>query len=86
MQGELFKISLMENPEPSYVKAPRSIPFAYREKLRQELNSLLQQDIIALVTDPMAWCAPIVVTLKKGTEDIRLCVDLSRLNKYVRRE
>ena len=29
---------------------------------------------------------PIVVTPKKDMGDIRMCVDLSRLNKYVRRE
>ena len=29
---------------------------------------------------------PIVVTPKKGTDDIRLCVVLSKLNRYVRRE
>ena len=86
MEGELFTISLMDDAQPFSVKAPRSIPFAYREKLRQELDSLQQQDIIAPVTQPTEWCAPIVVTPKKGTEDIRLCVDLSKLNRYVRRE
>ena len=65
MQRELLKISLMENAEPFCVKAPRSIPFAYHEKLRQELDSLLHQDIIAPVTDPTAWCAPIVITPKE---------------------
>ena len=86
MEGELFKISLIENAEPFCVKSPRSIPFAYREKLREELDSLLRQDIIAPVTEATEWCAPIVVTPKKGTNDIRLCVDLSKLNRYVRRE
>ena len=32
------------------------------------------------------WCAPIVVTPKKGTDKIRMCVDLSRLNRFVKRE
>ena len=86
MEGELFTISLMDDAQPFSVKAPRSIPFAYREKLHQELDSLQQQDIIALVTQPTEWCVPIVVTPKKGTDDIRLCVDLSKLNRYVRRE
>ena len=83
MKGELFTISLMKNAEPFCFKAPCSIPFAYREKLRQEIDSLLEQDIITEATE---WCAPIVVTPKKGMDDIRLCVDLSRLNRYVHRE
>ena len=38
------------------------------------------------VAQPTGWCAPIVVAPKKGTDDIRLCVDLSKLNIYVCRE
>ena len=83
MEGELFKI---DNAEPFCVKAPHSIPFAYCEKLREELDSLLQQGIIAPVMEATEWCAPTVVTPKKGTNDIRLCVDLSKLNRYVRRK
>ena len=86
MEGELFKISLMEDAELFCIKAPCSIPFAYREKLRQELDSLQEQDIITPVTEPTKWCAPIVVTPKKGTDDIRQCVDLSKLNKFVCRK
>ena len=76
MAKELFKISLMENAQPFSVKAPWAVPFAYREKLQKELDSLQQQDIITPVVQPTEWCAPIVVALKKGTDDIRLCVDL----------
>ena len=35
---------------------------------------------------PTEWCALIVVTPKKDSDNIRLCVDLSHLNRYVRRE
>ena len=35
---------------------------------------------------PTEWCAPNVVTPKKNTDSIRMCIDLSRLNRYVRRE
>ena len=68
------------------MKAPRTIPFAYHDKLKKELDQLLQQGIITPVTEPTEWCAPIVVAPKKDTDRIRLCVDLSRLNRYVRRE
>ena len=56
------------------------------DKLKAELDLLQSQGVISPVTEPTEWCAPIVVTPKKDSEDIRMCVDLSRLNKYVRRE
>ena len=38
------------------------------------------------MTEPTDWCAPIVIAPKKGTDRIRMCVDLSKLNRFVRRE
>ena len=86
MEGEKFHIILSENAKPFCVNTPRSVPFAYREKLQAELELLQGQGIIAPVTIPTEWCAPIVVTPKKDTDSIRMCVDLSRLNRYVKRE
>jgi len=86
MNGEKFHIYLTNNAKPFCVTSPRSIPFAYRDKLAAELESLQEQNIIAPVTEPTDWCAPIVVTPKKHTDSIRMCVDLSHLNRFVRRE
>ena len=86
MEGEEFSISLASDAKPFCVSTPRSIPFAYRDKLKAELDLLLDQQIIAPVTEVTEWCAPIVVTPKKNTEKIRMCVDLSHLNRYVKRE
>ena len=41
--------------------------------------------IIKEVKEPTEWCHPIVPVAKKGTTDVRICVDLTKLNKYVRR-
>ena len=86
MDGEEFNISLTGDAKPFCVNTPRAVPYAYREKLQAELQSLESQGIIAPVTEPTEWCAPIVVAPKKDSEEIRMCVDLSHLNKYVRRE
>ena len=86
MPGEKFHISLTDNARPFCVSAPRTIPFAYRDKLKQELDLLVAQGVITPVTEPTDWCSPIVVVPKKGTDRIRMCVDLSKLNKFVRRE
>jgi len=70
----------------SVLTTPRSIPFAYRDKLKAELDLLESQNIIALVTEATEWCTPIAVTPKKDADRIRMCVDLSHLNRFVRWE
>ena len=85
MPGEEYQIYLREDAVPFCVTAPRRVPLSYREPLREELKRLQDQDIIFPVTTPTDWCAPIVVSAKKAG-GIRLCVDLSKLNKHVRRE
>lgn len=38
------------------------------------------------VTCPTEWCAPATVVMKKDKKSIRLCVDLTKVNKFVVRE
>ncbi len=87
-EGEQFHISLTDEAKPFCVKTPRAIAFVYRDKLKSELSTLQEQGIITPVTHvhPTEWCAPIVLTPKKGSDNIRMCVDLSHLNRYVKRE
>ena len=86
MPGEKFHISITDDAHPFCVTTSRTVPLAYREKLQKEIDLLLGQGIIAPVTEPTEWCAPIVVTPKKNSDGIHMCVDLSKLNKFVRRE
>jgi len=86
MDGEEFQISLTADAKPYCVNTPRSIPFAYQDKLKAELELLQTQHIIAPVTEATEWCAPIMVASKKDSEKVRMCVDLSYLNRFVIRE
>ena len=83
MEGEKFYIYLVDDAVPFCVKTPRTIPFTYRDKLKVELDMLLEQEIVAPVTQVTECCAPIVVAPKNGTDWIQMCVDLFHLNKYV---
>ena len=65
MEGEQFHISLSANARPFCVSTPRSVPFAYRDKLKAELELLQSEHIIAPVTEATEWCAPIVVAPKE---------------------
>ena len=86
MPGETYKIELMDNAQPFCVNAPRTVPLPLQDKLKAELDLLEQQGIIERQQKPTAWCAPIVVAPKKNSEKIRLCVDFTRLNRFVVRE
>ena len=77
--GELFHIALTGDAKPFCVNTPRTIPYAFRDKLKAELQLLQDQNIITPVTEATEWCAPIVVAPQKGTDKISMCVDLSHL-------
>ena len=53
--------------------------------IKLNLNSTLCNLKVSLSRSPN-WCAPIVVAPKKNSDNIRLCVDYSKLNKFVKRE
>ena len=48
MKGECFKIHLKEEAKPFCVTAPRTIPYAYRDKVQQELHTLKSNGALLL--------------------------------------
>ena len=51
MEGEQFTITLQEDAISFCLKTPWTVPFAYWEKLKNELDLLQQQGIIAPITE-----------------------------------
>lgn len=66
------------------IQQPRTVPVAIRDKLKSHLEDLVQQRVIAPVTEPTEWVHPIVVVQKKAK--LRLCLDPQELNKVLMRE
>ena len=65
--------------------APRRVPVALRQRLKETLNSMVKANIIALVTEPTKWISSMVVVPKKnGT--LRICLDPKELNAAIQRE
>ena len=65
--------------------APRWVPVALRQRLKETLNSMVRANIIAPVTEPTSWISSIVVVPKKnGT--LRICLDPKDLNAAIQRE
>ncbi|KAK3868203.1 hypothetical protein Pcinc_026391 [Petrolisthes cinctipes] len=84
MDGGPMRIELTDDAVPFAVTASRTIPYSWRDDIRAQIDELLAKDIIAKVDYPTVWCHPIVPLAKK-TSGVRLCVDLTRLNRYVKR-
>ena len=59
MQGEEFYISVAANSQPFCVYTPQTIPFAYRDRLKVELDLLQSQNVTTPVTKATTWCAPL---------------------------
>jgi hypothetical protein len=53
------------------------------EALKKEKDNLLEQGIIERVNKATPWLHPIVVVPKKGTIEIRMVTDPSKLNQCI---
>ena len=51
----------------------------YKEKVKVELDQMLEAGVIELVEESK-WIHPIVVQDKKTSGEVRICVDLEKLN------
>lgn len=84
MEGE-YNIVLKPGAQPFSLSTPRRISLPLLPKVKEELNRMEQQGVISKVEEPTDWCAPMVVVPKR-TGKVRICSDLTELNKYVMRE
>lgn len=83
---EPYKIELEPRAVPYALSSPRRVPLPMQEKVRAELKRMEDMGVISKVTRPTPWCAGLVVAPKAQPGKIRLCADLTHLNKWVRRE
>ncbi|XP_033733605.1 uncharacterized protein K02A2.6-like [Pecten maximus] len=79
------EIKLRSDCKPVAVSTPRRIPLPLLDKVEAELKRMGKMGVISPVDEPTDWCAGLVVVPKKNNT-VRLCVDLTQLNKSVRRE
>ena len=82
---EPVKITLKDDAKPYCVTTARRVAFPLMTKVKTELNRLEREGIISKVKRPTDWCAPMVPVVKKNG-NVRICVDLKRLNSAVKRE
>ena len=79
------KIELQPDARPYSIATLRRIPFPILPQLDEELKRMQSLGIIEEVKEATDWCAPMVPVMKKKKKP-RICVDLTKLNKPVKRE
>ena len=80
-----YRIELEESAKPYSVSTPRRVPIPLLPKVKEELERMETLGVISKIDEPTDWCAGMVVVPKPGN-GVRICVDLTRLNRYVKRE
>ena len=58
--NRVVKIQLKENAIP-HVAAPRKVPLALHDKVKAELNMMIEKGIIVKVVEPTEWVSNMVV-------------------------
>ena len=87
MQRLPMHIELEDCATPCKHFKPRSIPFRWREAVQDQLDNMVLKDVIEKVPvgESYQWCHPMVVVPKKDSSEPRITVDLTGLNKFVKR-
>jgi len=81
LQSHEAKLVLNADAVPKFVKS-RTVPYALKAKVRDEIDRLEQSDIIKKV-DFAEWASPIVPVVKDNGE-IRICADFKvTINKFM---
>ena len=83
IRGYVHKVRLKPDAVP--VQMPlRTMPYALREEVGKHLQDLEQQGVIERVDRSASpWLSPTVAIRKRGGKGLRVCLDLSEVNKAV---
>ena len=83
--SEPYRIRVDETAQP-VVHPARKVPAPLRGKVKDELNRMVKEKVIAKVNQPTKWVNSMVATEKKNSNKLRICIDPGNLNAAIQRE
>ena len=86
MKADAFKINLKPYAQPYAQAKARKIPIPYMDQLKKQLDEMERLGVISAHEELSTWCHPIVIAPKKDSDELRICVDFTHLNKFIQRE
>ena len=78
----LYHMEVDDNVKP-VIHPPRKVPVALRDRLKEELDKLVKEEVITPVTEPTNWVSSLVLVNKP--DKLRICIDPQDLNKALLR-
>ncbi|CAB0001989.1 unnamed protein product, partial [Nesidiocoris tenuis] len=85
MKGKKVHVELIDEVTPFAITCPRKLPLAWKSQVKDELDSLVSKGIIRPSTDETSDFVSPLVVVPKPNNKIRVCVDFTKLNKFVKR-
>lgn len=80
-----YKIELAAGAVPYAFSAPRHVALPLLDKVKSELRIMEDMGVIRQIQELAKWCAGMVV-VPMPSGNVRICVDVTRLNESVLRE
>ena len=77
-----YNIVLKHDARPYALVTPRKIPLPLKSQVEKGLQRMEKLGVTHRVNTPTEWCAGMVV-VSKGNNKVRICVDLTKLNRSV---
>jgi hypothetical protein len=82
---ESYRIKINSEVTPTCLYTARRVPHPVLGKVENELISMCDLGVISPVEQPTTWCSGLVPVVKPNGK-VRICVDLTNLNRAVQRE
>ena len=83
---EQVKFTMKNNTTPYAVATARNIAIPLLKPVEKALEDMVKNGIIEKIRHPTDWVSAMVPVIKKGSKDIRICVDYKHLNQNLIRE
>ena len=80
-----FTIQLKEGAVPFTLTTPHKVAIPLMDSIKAELQRMEKLGVISWIEEPTDWCTGMVV-VPRSNKQVRICVDLTKLNENVRRE
>ena len=66
------------------IHPPRKVPYAYKDKVKEELDRMESEGVIIRQTEPTQWVNSMITVVKPNK--VRICIDPRDLNEAIQRE